>query len=216
MEAQGNTPKMPNGGTSLEVQKKYQLESLEKKQRTCKCCEYYGTPCRRSNLSKEGMQSQQMVPHEDEETTLQGYAHEDSLLSKAQLLRLKEEGAQPRKRTRPGTAWPIMCLDGWTITCTQFEPNNCSRIRKQGSTEEGLVQFPKSTQPQPMIPKDPLRKYKMQALICFKCRKEGHYTRECPKKFFIPGHPSFTPQSVHAEHMGSLSRDNGELPRDQE
>ena len=41
-----------------------------------------------------------MISGQNEETTLQGYAHEDSLLSKAQVLRIKEENAQPRKKKR--------------------------------------------------------------------------------------------------------------------
>ena len=96
MEAQSIMSKMSNDRPSLEDQKKLQLESLTKNRGACECCEYYGTPCRQSNLSKKEAtrnKNQLMDYSEDEEATLDGYAHEDSLLSKAQRSRIKEEEA---------------------------------------------------------------------------------------------------------------------------
>ena len=116
MEAQEDTTKMFTDGSSLEDQRKLQVESLTKNPKACKCCEYYGTSCRQNNSSmNEAMRSQdqRMISGQNEETTLQGYAHVESLLSKAHLLWLKEENAQPRKkkRTRPGRI--AHCVSRW-------------------------------------------------------------------------------------------------------
>ena len=95
---------MSTGGSSLEGQRKRQLESL-KNSKACKCCEYYGTPCHRSNPNKnEAMQSQDqcMISSQDEEITLQGYPHEYSHLSKAQRLQIIKKMLDQGNACDPG------------------------------------------------------------------------------------------------------------------
>jgi hypothetical protein len=58
-------------------------------------------------------------------------------------------------------------IDGWTITCTQFQPCRCIRSKKQKG-KHGKSQEITSRK------------------ACYLCGREDHYLRNCPKKSSLP------------------------------
>ena len=72
--------------------------------------------------------------------------------------------AQPQEETHE------CYIDGWTITCTQFQPRVRIRSKKQKG-KHGKSQEITSRK------------------ACYQCGREGHYFRNCPEKRSLPDTP---------------------------
>jgi hypothetical protein len=135
---------------------------------TCSCCEYYGIPCRQINANESETTKQknrilffgikrQMSPPKQ--------LIADSLIPNALLVdelqsipkRKHHKDAQPQEETHE------CYIDGWTITCTQFQPRGRIRSKKQKG-KHGKSQEITSRK------------------ACYQCGREGHYFRNCPEK----------------------------------
>jgi hypothetical protein len=129
---------------------------------TC-CCEYYGIPCRQISTSESettkqknrilfsGIKSQWSSP----EQLIADALSDDELPGFPK--RKHHKDAQLQKEANE------CYIDGWTITCTQFQPRRHIGSKKQkgkhGKTQE-------------ITPRK----------ACYQCGREGHYFRNCPEK----------------------------------
>jgi hypothetical protein len=138
----------------------------------CCCCEYYGIPCRHISINKSETTKQknrilfsginrQMSPPEQ----LITYSLIPNALSVEELQsipkRKHHKDAQPQEETQE------CYIDGWTITCTQFQPCRHIRSKKQKG---------KHGKSQEMTPRK----------ACYLCGREDHYLRNCPEYSSLP------------------------------
>ena len=64
-----------------------------------------------------------------------------------------------------------VCIDGWTITYKEFQPQRAKRAKKQVDTASSN----KSVED-------------LAKIRCFRCQQEGHYSYSCPQKKQPPSH----------------------------
>ena len=75
-----------------------------------------------------------------------------------------------------------VCIDGWTITYKEFQPQKIKRARKQISQTKINLQSqkadktPSNNSIEYDITKDPAKRR------CHHCQQEGHYVKSCPWK----------------------------------
>jgi hypothetical protein len=134
---------------------------------TC-CCEYYGIPCRQINANKSEttkQKNQLLFSGINRQMSPQEQLIADSLIPNAMPIdelqsipkRKHHKDAQPQEETHE------CYINGWTITCTQFQPRrrirSKKRKRKHGKSQEITS-----------------RK------ACYQCGREGHYFCNCPEK----------------------------------
>jgi hypothetical protein len=134
---------------------------------TCCCCEYYGIPCRQisTNESETTKQNNRILfsgiksQWSPQEQLIANALSDDELLGIPK--RKHHKDAQLQKEAHE------CYIDGWTITCTQFQPRRRIRSKKQ-KWKHGKSQEITSRK------------------ACYLCGREDHYLRNCPEKSSLP------------------------------
>ena len=80
------------------------------------------------------------------------------------------------------TASYELCIDGWTITYKEFQPQKIKRAKKWSSQTKMNLQSqqadntPRNKSVEYDITKDPAKRK------CYRCQQKGHYAKSCPQK----------------------------------
>jgi hypothetical protein len=172
LTSQNNTKNQTADEKTFKTQKDAQPNQQTSELGTCCCCEYYGIPCRQisTNESESTKQknrilfsgiNRQMSPQEH----LIAYSLVANALSDDELQsipkRKHHKDAQLQKEAHE------CYIDGWTITCTQFQPRRCIRSKKQ-KWKHGKSQEITSRK------------------ACYLCGREDHYLHNCHEKSSLP------------------------------
>jgi hypothetical protein len=175
LTSQNNTINKTVDEQTFKTQKYEQPNQQTSDLGTCCCCEYYGIPCRQistneSETTKQKNQilfsgiKRQMSPPEQ--------LIADSLIPNA--LSVDELPGFPKRKHHKDAQLQKEAnecyIDGWTITCTQFQPRRRIRSKKQKW---------KHGKSQELTPRK----------ACYLCGHEGHYIRNCPEKRSLPDTP---------------------------
>jgi hypothetical protein len=134
---------------------------------TCCCCEYYGIPCRQisTNESETTKQKNQILfsgiksQWSSQKQLVADALSDDELPGFPK--RKHHKDAQLQKEANE------CYIDGWTITCTQFQPRRRISAKKQKG-KHGKSQEITSRK------------------ACYQCGREGHYFRNCQEKSSLP------------------------------
>jgi hypothetical protein len=103
---------------------------------TCCCCECYGIPCHQINADESETTKQKnqiLFSSINSQMSPQEQLIADSLISNA--LSVDELQSIPKRKhhkdAKPQEETEECYIDGWTITCTQFQPRRRIRSKKQ-------------------------------------------------------------------------------------
>jgi hypothetical protein len=135
LTSQNNTINKTADEQTFKTQKDAQLNQQTSELGTC-CCEYYGIPCRQISTNESETTKQknrilfsginrQMSPPEQliADSLIPNALSVDELQSIPK--RKHHQDAQSQEETQE------CYIDGWTITCTQFQPRRRIRSKKQ-------------------------------------------------------------------------------------
>jgi hypothetical protein len=172
-------------------------------QEPCNCCRYYGLPCLQ-NKSSEGKievpQDQQTEGNKKRKAiSLEPLLSVEPNLSSTLQLDLAPNSHQTHSYLEeldaPSAtlAMPEICLDGWTITYTEFQPRKSNQAKKRNSEETPLKVNPQNQQVSStsVTPGTSIQGAqcqdntygKMVSNACYQCHEEGHHKKHCPKKY---------------------------------
>jgi hypothetical protein len=167
LASQNNTINKTADEQTFKTQKDAQLNQQTSDLGTCCCCEYYGIPCRQisTNESETTKQKNRILflgiksQWSSQEQLVADALSDDELPGFPK--RKHHKDVQLQKEANE------CYIDGWTITCTQFQLRRRIRSKKQK-----------------------LRHGKSQEITsrkaCYLCGREDHYLRNCPEKSSSP------------------------------
>jgi hypothetical protein len=172
LASQNNTLNKIVDEQTLKTQKDAQPNQQTSDPGTCYCCEYYGIPChqistnesettkQKNQISFSGINRQMSPPeHLIADSLVPNALSDDELQSIPK--RKHHKDAQPQEEANE------CYIDGWTITCTQFQPRRRISSKKQkwkhGKSQE--ITSRKS---------------------CYQYGREDHYLSNCPEKSSSP------------------------------
>jgi hypothetical protein len=115
----------------------------------CQCCKLNEVPCLQNKSNKE----------EDNVNNLD--------MNPSQIKPDNKEFQVCQAKAMPNE----VCIDGWTITYKEFQPQRAKRAKKQVDTASSN----KSVED-------------LAKIRCFRCQQEGHYAYFCPQKKQPPSH----------------------------
>jgi hypothetical protein len=167
LASQNNTINKTADEQTFKTQKDAQLNQQTSDLGTCSCCEYYGIPCRQisTNESETTKQKNRILfsgiksQWSPQEQLIANALSDDELLGFPK--RKHHKDAQLQKEAHE------CYIDGWTITCTQFQPRRRISSKKQKG-KHGKSQEITSRK------------------ACYQCGREHHYLRNCPEKSSLP------------------------------
>jgi hypothetical protein len=172
LASQNNTINETTDEQTFKTQKDAQPNQQTSELGTCCCCEYYGIPCRQTSTNESettkqknqilffGMNRQMSPPKQ---------LIADSLIPNA--LSVDELQSIPKRKHHKDAQLQKEAnecyIDGWTITCTQFQPHRRISSKKEKG-KHGKSQEITSRK------------------ACYQCGREDHYFRNCPEKSSLP------------------------------
>jgi hypothetical protein len=130
LTSQNNTINKTADEQTFKTQKDAQPNQPTSDLGTCRCCEYYGIPCRQINADESETTKQNNrilfsgINRQTPQEQLIADALSDDELSGIPK-RKHHKDAQLQKEAHE------CYIDGWTITCTQFQPRRRIRSKKQ-------------------------------------------------------------------------------------
>jgi hypothetical protein len=170
--SQNNTLNKIVDEQTLKTQKDAQPNQQTSDPGTCYCCEYYGIPChqistnesettkQKNQISFSGINRQMSPPeHLIADSLVPNALSDDELQSIPK--RKHHKDAQPQEEANE------CYIDGWTITCTQFQPRRRISSKKQ-KWKHGKCQEITSRK------------------SCYQYGREDHYLSNCPEKSSSP------------------------------
>jgi hypothetical protein len=168
LASQNNTISKTTDEKTFKTQKDAQPNKQTSDLGTCCCCEYYGIPCRQISTNESETTKQknrilfsriksQWSPQEQliADSRIPNALSDDELSGIPK--RKHHKDAQPQEETQE------CYIDGWTITCTQFQP----RVRIKSKKQKG-----KHGKSQEITSRK----------ACYQCGREGHYFHNCLEK----------------------------------
>jgi hypothetical protein len=148
----------------------------------CQCCKHYGVPCLQNKTNKEEVKVNNLDYATNEEKKRKAISVKPSLAGSQQLnsTTMPNLAMIPSQRKPDNKEFQVcqakampseVCIDGWTITYKEFQPQRAKRAKQQVDNDA-----PSNNPVENNITKGPAKR------ICFHCKQEGHYVSSCPRK----------------------------------
>lgn len=98
----------------------------------CSCCEYYGRPCFncKQNQEEDDVNKKRKMTSQD---PLENNVHVSSTALTPPAVGIPQKDVESKKKATPSTlSYPHeVCIDGWTITYTEFQPQRTKQVKKK-------------------------------------------------------------------------------------
>lgn len=178
----------------------------------CHCCRHYGLSCLQNKSSDERVEASQKLQTQSNKKR-KAVLQELLLRSKTDLNSISQLGLDAipqqipqhiRKLDAPSCFMPEICVDGWTITYKEFQPQNKKQVKRQASGGA-------TTKDNPQNQSTSNTQAALTNVVYYRCAQEGHYAWSCPLKNqplrSIPATQSTSIQEVQHQ-VGTLKRSN--------